>query len=84
MGHSIPVDPEDSTVIHVGDLEPAVDPWITSSSFTEDHLSHPPLIVELLCNLLCHLDDHVITRSDTEECWRLGPFEWTDRRSNRL
>ena len=43
MRHRIRVDPEDAAVIHVGDLEHRVHPWVSSAPFAEDDLSHPPI-----------------------------------------
>ncbi len=80
MGHLIPVDPGDVTVIDVGDLEHRVDLRISCAPFAEDHLSHPPVVVEPMCNLLCCLDDDVITWLDAEKCWWPGPFERGDSR----
>ena len=78
MRHLIPVDPSDTPVIHVGYLEHRVHPWIPGTSLTEHHLTHPPLIVELLCDLL-GLDDHPVARFDAKEHWWLGPLQWADR-----
>ena len=80
MGHSIPVDPEDSPVIDVGDLKHCVDPWITGTAFAEDHLSHPPVVVELLCNLLLSLNDHPIASLDAEKRGSFRSIQWTDSR----
>ena len=74
----IPVDPRSAPVIHVWHLEHRVHSWISGSSFTEDDLSHPPVVIELLCTLLCCLDDHPVTSFNAEESWRAYPFEWTD------
>ena len=43
MRHRIRVDPEDGAVIHVGDLEHRVHPWVPSAPFAEDDLPHPPI-----------------------------------------
>ncbi len=78
MGHLVAIDPRDVTVIDVGDLEHCVDPWVTGTSFAEDNLTHPPSVIERLCNPLSCLDDHKITRLNAEESRRKDSFEWTD------
>ena len=79
MGHCITVDPEDSTVIHVRHLKHGVYPWITGTSFTEDDLTHPPIGIQLMRNLLCCLNNHKVASLDAQKRWLLGPFNWADR-----
>ena len=79
MRHLIPVNPRDTPVIHVGDLEHRVDPGVPGTPLAEDHLPHPPLINLSLCNLLLRLDDHPVTRLDAQKHWWLGPLQWADR-----
>ena len=78
MRDLITVDPEDSTVIDVRHLKHCVHSWITETSLAENNLSHPPLIIELLCNLLLSLDDHPIASLNAEECRWLGSSQWAD------
>jgi hypothetical protein len=76
--HCISVYPCDATVIDVGDLKHRVHSWITGTSLAENNLSHPPLIIELLCNLLLSLDDHPIASLNAEECRWVGSSLWAD------
>ena len=78
MGHLIAIDPRDVSVIDVGDLEHAVSSWITSAAFAEDDLTHPPSVIECLCDLLCCLDDHKITRLNAEKSRRTHALQWTN------
>ena len=64
MRDFIRIHPKDAAVIHVGDLKHRVHPWISRSSFTEDDLPHPPIVIMLLWNLPFCLDDHPVTSSD--------------------
>ena len=75
MVHLIAIDPSYISVIDVGDLKHGVHSWITSAVFAKDHLTHPPSVVECLCNLLRCLHDGVITRLNAEEGWWTHPFE---------
>ena len=71
MRHFIRVDPEDAAVIHVGDLEHRVHSGVSSAPFAENDLSHPPIGIGFQSDLLLCLDDHVVTRPDIQERWRL-------------
>ena len=79
MGHPIAIDPRDASVIHVGDLKHGVHSWISGSSFTEDDLTHPPIVIQSVCDLLLCLDDDPIASLDAQEYWWTLAFEWTDR-----
>ena len=78
MCHLVSVNPRDIAVIHVGDLEHRVDPWISCTSFTEKNLTHPPALFEQLGNLLFSLDDHPIASLNAEDCRWLGSCHWAD------
>jgi hypothetical protein len=44
----ISIDPVDSPVIDIGELEHRVHPGVSGSSLTEDNLSHPPVVYFLI------------------------------------
>jgi hypothetical protein len=73
MGHLIAIDPRDVSVIDVGDLKHGVYSWISGSPFAKDHLTHPPIVIQWMSNLLCCLNDHPITSLDAEKRWSFLP-----------
>ena len=69
MGYLIAIHPRDVSVIDVGDLKQRVYSWIMSATFAEDHLTHPPIVIQWMSSLLCCLNDHPITSLDAEKRW---------------
>ena len=64
------IDPSDSAVIHIGNLEEAVHLWVSSTSLTEDDLSHPPRGVVWLGRVHLFVHDDEVTRRDRQEYGR--------------
>ena len=76
LGDLIPIDPMDTSVIDIGDLEHRVHPGVSGSPFTEDHLPEPPVIHFLLGHLLWDLHDHEIPRFNPEEWGGFPVGDW--------
>jgi len=68
MRDLITIDPMDNTIIDVGDLEHCVHHRVPSSPFTEHHLSHPPIAINLSRNQLLRLHNHKVARTNAQEC----------------